>query len=50
MKRLALALVLSSFANGGAGADPSCHDKATDKKLAGTALTSFMKCESDAKA
>jgi hypothetical protein len=51
MKRLALALVLSSFAVGGAIADPTCHDKATEKKLAGAALTSFMtKCEKDAAA
>ena len=44
-----LALLLSSFAISGAFADPSCHDRATEKKLAGAALTSFMKkCESDA--
>jgi len=49
MKHLALAFLLTSFAIGGAVADPTCHDKATDKKLAGAALTSFMKkCESDA--
>ena len=46
MKRLVLALVLSCFGMGGAIADPTCHDKATEKKLAGAALTSFMtKCE-----
>jgi hypothetical protein len=51
MKRLVLALVLSCFAIGGAIADPTCHDKATEKKLAGAALTSFMtKCEKDAAA
>jgi len=51
MKRLALALLLSSFAISGALADPTCHDRATEKKLAGAALTSFMKkCESDAAA
>jgi len=51
MKRLALALLLSSFAIGGAVADPTCHDRAADKKLPGAALTSFMKeCESDAAA
>jgi hypothetical protein len=51
MKRLALALLLSSFAIGGAVADPTCHDRAAEKKLAGAALTSFMKkCESDAAA
>jgi len=43
MKRLALALLLSSFAIGGAVADPTCHDRAAEKKLAGAALTSFMK-------
>jgi hypothetical protein len=49
MKRLALAL--SSFALGGAAADPTCHDRATEKKLAGAALSSFMKkCQSDAAA
>jgi len=49
MKRLALAIVLSSFAIGGAAADPTCHDQAAGKKLAGAALTSFMKkCEKDA--
>jgi len=51
MKRLALALLVSSFAIGGAVADPTCHDRATEKKLAGAARTSFMKkCESDAAA
>ena len=49
MKLLALALLLSSFAIGAALADPTCHDRAAEKKLAGAALTSFMKkCESDA--
>jgi hypothetical protein len=51
MKRLVLALVFSCVAVGGAIADPTCHDKATEKKLAGAALTSFMtKCEKDAAA
>ena len=46
MKRLALALLVSSFAVGGAAADPTCHDRAAEKKLAGAALSSFMKkCE-----
>jgi len=51
MRRLALALLLTSFAIGGAAADPTCHDqaKAAGKKLSGAALTSFMKkCEKDA--
>jgi hypothetical protein len=48
MKRLALALLLSSLAVTGAVAE-SCKDTATGKKLAGAALTSFMKkCEKDA--
>ena len=51
MKRLALALLLSSIALSGAVADLSCKDRATEKKLAGAALSSFMKkCESDATA
>jgi len=51
MKRLAFALLLVSFAISAALADPTCHDRATEKKLAGAALTSFMKkCESDAAA
>jgi len=49
MKRLVLAVLLSCFAIGGAVADPTCHDRVTEKKLAGAALTSF-KCESDAAA
>jgi hypothetical protein len=49
MRRLALALLLTSFAIGGAAADPTCHDQAAGKKLSGAALTSFMKkCEKDA--
>jgi hypothetical protein len=40
---------LTSFAIGGAAADPTCHDQAAGKKLSGAALTSFMKkCEKDA--
>ena len=39
MKRIALAIVLSSFAVSGAVADPTCHDRAAEKKLAGAALT-----------
>lgn len=47
MKRLALALLLSSLAATGAFAE-SCKDTASAKKLAGAALTSFMKkCEKD---
>jgi hypothetical protein len=48
MKRLVLALLLSSLAVTGAVAE-SWKDTATTKKLAGAALTSFMKkCEKDA--
>jgi hypothetical protein len=52
MKRLALALLLSSLALSGAmAADQGCKARATDKKLAGAALNSFMtKCTSDATA
>jgi hypothetical protein len=50
MKGIIIALLLSGIALGGAAADQSCKAKATDKKLAGAALNSFMtKCESDAK-
>ena len=42
MKRLALTLLLSSLAVTGAFAE-SCKDTAAGKKLAGAALTSFMK-------
>src|SRR4029079_1671118 len=49
MKRLALALMFTALALTSAVADESCKAQATDKKLAGAALTSFMKkCESDA--
>jgi hypothetical protein len=50
MRTFTLALLLSALAISGASADPSCKDTAVDKKLAGAALTSFMKkCEVDAK-
>jgi hypothetical protein len=49
MKKIALAIVLSVFALSSAYA--SCKSEATGKKLAGAALTSFMKkCETDAAA
>jgi len=48
MKRIAIAIVLT-LATSAAYAD-TCKATAGDKKLAGAALTSFMKkCESDAK-
>ena len=50
MRRFALALTFSALALTGARADASCKAQASDKKLAGAALTSFMrKCENDAK-
>lgn len=50
MKRIILAALISSIAATTAMAD-TCKASATDKKLAGAALKSFMtKCEKDAKA
>ena len=50
MRRFALALMLSALALTGARADESCEAQASDKKLVGAALTSFMrKCENNAK-
>ena len=47
MKTLALALMISGAATSAYAA--SCKSQAADKKLAGAALTSFMKkCETDA--
>jgi hypothetical protein len=56
MKRVAGVLIAITFAASShaqtpkpADAAPSCKAQATDKKLAGAALTSFMKkCETDA--
>jgi hypothetical protein len=49
MKRIAWGLCIALVAVSTAHA--SCKSEATDKKLAGAALTSFMrKCERDAKA
>jgi hypothetical protein len=46
---LALAGVLCVLAAGAYAQNPTCKAQATEKKLAGAALTSFMKkCESDA--
>ena len=58
MKAIALVLVLSVLPGSATlaqtatpEAKPSCKTQATDKKLAGAALTSFMKkCETDATA
>ena len=47
MKQIVLAAMLSVLAT---GAHATCKSDAADKKLAGAALTSFMKkCEGDAK-
>jgi hypothetical protein len=55
MKIIALVLVVCAIASSAFAqtatpeAKPSCKAQATDKKLAGAALTSFMKkCETDA--
>ena len=51
MKRLTLALLISSLALTGAVAKQTCKERADEKKLAGAALNSFMtKCASDATA
>ena len=54
MKTAALAIVVVAFANiafaqTAPNPKPTCKSQASDKKLAGAALTSFMKkCETDA--
>jgi hypothetical protein len=51
MNKIALTLLLSSFAIGPAMAANSCKSQATEKKLSGAALNSFMtKCQKDAQA
>jgi hypothetical protein len=48
MRALILAGVICALAGNAFAQSPSCKLQATDKKLAGAALTSFMKkCESD---
>ena len=48
MKRMFFALLIASFATSAFAAD-TCKSMAGDKKLAGAAMTSFMKkCQSDA--
>ncbi len=50
MHKLIAVALMGFFVAGNALADASCADKATEKKLAGAAKTSFMKkCEADAK-
>ncbi len=49
MKRIAFTLLLCAFAGSALAQTPTCKSQAADKKLAGAAMTSFMKkCESDA--
>jgi hypothetical protein len=51
MRVIAMIAVLSLYAASALAAGPSCKDTATEKRLAGAALTSFMtKCERDAQA
>lgn len=51
MKKLALTLLLCAFAGSAVAQTATCHSQAMDKKLAGAAMTSFMKkCEKDAAA
>lgn len=48
-KLIIAALTVFFAANSAFAADPTCADKAAEKKLAGAAKTSFMKkCEADA--
>lgn len=49
MKRLLIAAIVCTFSAGGIAQAATCKDTATQKKLAGAALASFMKkCKSDA--
>jgi hypothetical protein len=49
MKRVLLAAFLAVFASSAYAQSPSCQSQASDKKLAGAALKSFMtKCQKDA--
>ena len=51
MKRVLMILALMAFGSGAALAEPSCTERAAEKKLAGAAKNSFMKkCETDATA
>ncbi|MGB8278446.1 MAG: hypothetical protein WCF20_11025 [Methylovirgula sp.] len=48
MKSIALALMLTAFAGSAYADSPSCKTQAAGKKLAGAALSSFMKkCATD---
>lgn len=49
LKSLAIAVAVFSLPAVALAQSPTCKDQATEKKLAGAALTSFMKkCERDA--
>ena len=49
MKRIALTLLFCSLAASAYAQGATCKSQATDKKLAGAALNSFMKkCQTDA--
>ena len=49
MRLITAILALGLTTTGARAAETTCKAQATDKKLAGAALTSFMKkCESDA--
>jgi hypothetical protein len=49
MTRIVLALAISMLASNAFAQDATCKSQATEKKLAGAALNSFMKkCETDA--
>ena len=51
MRTIAIGVALSLYAATALAAGPSCKATATEKKLAGAALTSFMKkCQTDASA
>ena len=50
MKQLIFFVVIALLSAAAFAGDPSCTDRAAEKKLAGAALNSFMKkCEADAK-
>jgi hypothetical protein len=49
MRLISLTILFGLLASGAFAAEATCKSQASDKKLAGAALTSFMKkCESDA--
>jgi hypothetical protein len=47
---IASSVTLSLYATDAFAADATCKSQAAEKKLAGAAMTSFMKCEKDARA